>query len=84
MERAVALVVHNWNFKVDINRGICSADFYGSRWWEQAQHEGMWGNVDGPPPGGNLQIPPEVPVAYAHIQSCCSSPLLLVHLGTWC
>lgn len=57
--REISLWVYEHNRSTDENRGIAKPDFLRS-FWEEEKLRLLSGNVDGPIPGGNLMIPPEV------------------------
>lgn len=58
-EREIWLWIHDYNRSIDENRGIAQPDFL-KHFWEEERCRQLAGNVDGPAPGGNLMIPPEV------------------------
>jgi len=57
--REIWLWIHDYNRGIDESRGVAQPDFLKHYWTEQEIHQ-LAGNVDGPVPGGNLMIPPEV------------------------
>lgn len=59
-DHELALFVFDHNRKVLASRGIAAEDFMSGQWWVEERLRHLWGNVDGPCPGGNLKIPPEV------------------------
>lgn len=59
-EREVSLFIHEFNRSVDENRGVAKPDFLRHFWEEEKLRLLISVNVDGPAPGGNLMIPPEV------------------------
>ncbi|CAN0256206.1 unnamed protein product, partial [Scytosiphon promiscuus] len=61
-QREISLFVHEYNRNVDENRGIARRDFL-RHFWEEEKIRNLSSNVDGPSPGGNLTIPPELPDA---------------------
>lgn len=58
-EREISLWVHDYNRSCDEHRGIAKPDFL-RHFWEEERIRTLSGNVQGPSPGGNLMIPPEV------------------------
>lgn len=58
-EREISLWIHEYNRTCDENRGIAKPDFL-RHYWEEEKIRMLAGNVEGPSPGGNLGIPPEV------------------------
>lgn len=58
-EREISLWVYEYNRTCDENRGISKPDFL-RHFWEEEKIRRLSGNVQGPSPGGNLMIPPEV------------------------
>lgn len=58
-ERCIMLFIHEHNRNVDENRGIAKPDFL-RNFWEEEKLSLLTKNVEGPVPGGNLMVPPEV------------------------
>ena len=58
-EREIWLRINEHNRSNDERRGLAQADFL-RNWWEEEKLCELGGNIEGPTPGGNLTIPPEV------------------------
>ncbi|CAN0432523.1 unnamed protein product, partial [Pylaiella littoralis] len=58
-EREISLWVHDYNRSCDEHRGIAKPYFL-RHFWEEERIRTLSANVQGPSPGGNLMIPPEL------------------------
>ena len=61
-QRDLDLHVHRNNHAVDVNRGFSTRDMLSASFWCQQKVAEAWQNIGGPPPGGNLIVPPTVGV----------------------
>ena len=53
---------HRNNQAIDVNRGFRTQDMFSASFWCQQKVAEAWQNIGGPPPGGNLIVPPTVSV----------------------
>lgn len=60
-DRDMLIFTHAHNCGTDVARGICIQDVYGNRTWVEQEVAGLWTNIDGAIPGGNLMMPPARP-----------------------
>ena len=61
-QRDLDLHVHRDNQAVDVNRGFSTRDMFSASFWCQQKVAEACKTTRGPPPGGNLIVPPTVSV----------------------
>ena len=61
-QRDLDLHVHRNNQVVDVNRVFSTRDMCSASFWCQQKVAEAWQNIGGPPPGGNVIVPPDVSV----------------------